>query len=218
VLDTTTPEAMALALQDASLDAMHALGVRGVRFNLVSPVGDAGQALSSRMAILAPRLRARGWHVQWYAHAHQLHEVLALHQRHPVACVLDHLAGMALTVASDDAAWQALAGLADLGAWVKLSGWYRLGVPALAASESTPGLVGALTEQHHIDTYRGLMPNLQRVAAMLGDRLVWGSDWPHTGRPAEAVPPYAATAWPVLAALGPERARAVAEAGARLYA
>ncbi len=86
-------------LSESALDAMHALGVRGVRLNLVSPVGDAGADLDARIAAWAPHLRARGWHLQWYVHAPQLATVLALHRRHALGCVLDHLAGMALNVA-----------------------------------------------------------------------------------------------------------------------
>ena len=54
-------------VDDHELDAMHALGVRGVRLNLVSPVGESGADVGRRFAALAPRLRARGWHLQWYA-------------------------------------------------------------------------------------------------------------------------------------------------------
>jgi predicted TIM-barrel fold metal-dependent hydrolase len=47
---------------DAELRDMHELGVRGVRFNMVSPVGNGAEMLDA----LAPRLRDIGWHVQWY--------------------------------------------------------------------------------------------------------------------------------------------------------
>ncbi len=233
VLDARSDATLTQALSDASLDAMHAVGVRGARLNLVSPVGDgAGRvggaggtggadghrsadtspspadtslSLEARFARMAPRLRARGWHVQWYATAAQLPRVLALHQAHPVDAVLDHLAGMATDVASDDAAWQALAGLADLGAWVKLSGWYRLGAPSPADAAQ------------HAAAYATLVPHIQRVAGMFQGRLLWGSDWPHTGRAASNVPPYAATWSPVEAALGQAGAQAARAGGAKRY-
>ena len=60
-------------IRDAQLDAMHAAGVRGVRFNLVSPVGNDAADLMA----LAPRLAERGWHAQWYARTHQLPQLVA---------------------------------------------------------------------------------------------------------------------------------------------
>jgi predicted TIM-barrel fold metal-dependent hydrolase len=93
-------------------------------------------------------------------------------------------------------AWAALQRLADQGAWVKLSGWYRL---------------------HAQAPYTELLPVVQRVAALFGPRLVWGSDWPHTRFAANALPPYASTWQPVLAALGDARAAQLHLAAAALY-
>lgn len=180
-------------VSDAALSAMHALGVRGVRFNLVSPLGNSPNALHT----LAPRLHALGWHVQWYANADQLAHIADVHAQNGLPCVLDHLAGMHADIASSDPAWQALATLASQGAWVKLSGWYRLQSQA---------------------PYGTLHANVARVAALVGDqRLVWGSDWPHTAFAADAMPPYASVWEPVLAVVGAARSRHVLAAGAQLY-
>ncbi|MBY0408844.1 MAG: amidohydrolase family protein [Burkholderiaceae bacterium] len=180
-------------ITDAALSTMHALGVRGVRFNLVSPLGNSAAALRT----LAPRLHALGWHVQWYANADQLALIADLHAQNGLPCVLDHLAGLHAGIPSSDPAWQALAMLASQGAWVKLSGWYRLQSQA---------------------PYGTLHANLARVAAMVGDqRLVWGSDWPHTAFAADAMPSYASVWEPVLAVLGAVRSRHVLAGGAPLY-
>lgn len=180
-------------ITDGELDRMHALGVRGVRFNLVSPVGNGHAGL----AALAPRLRDRGWHVQWYAQANQLTTIAALHEGTGLTAVLDHLAGLGATVAIDDQAWTALRTLAAQGAWVKLSGWYRLDAPA---------------------PYDALRTRILRVANELEDRLVWGSDWPHTAFTPDALPAYRSVWQPVVDALGAERAQQVRAAGALLYA
>ena len=179
-------------ITESALEALHAAGVRGVRFNLVSPVGNGAQA----MRALAPALKALGWHVQWYATAGQLAQIAELHAATGLPCVLDHLAGLHAALAPDDAAWQALARLADQGAWVKLSGWYRLQAQA---------------------PYSTLLGNVRRVAALVGDRLVWGSDWPHTAFAPDALPAYASVWAPVVEALGPARAAQVIQAGAVLY-
>lgn len=180
------------AVTDAELDRMHALGVRGVRFNLVSPVGNGPEAFRA----LAPRLKARGWHVQWYARHDQLATIAELHAGSGLTAVLDHLAGLHAGVATGDPAWAALQRLADQGVWVKLSGWYRL-------QASAP--------------YDALHAHIRRVASIAGDRMVWGSDWPHTAFPPEGLPPYASVWLPVVQALGEARAAAVREAGALLY-
>jgi predicted TIM-barrel fold metal-dependent hydrolase len=161
---------------DALLDAMHAEGVRGVRFNLVSPVGRGPRDFQA----LAPRLRARGWHAQWYAAPEQLATVARLHAGTGVACVLDHLGGMHAEIDAGDAAWAALGAIADVGGWVKLSGWYRL---------------------RAAEPYGPLHARIQRVAELFGAHCVWGSDWPHTCFAPEAMPAYASTLAPAVQAL-----------------
>ena len=174
-------------ISDAELDALHAAGVRGVRLNCVSPVGEAAD-IGQRFHRLAPRLRERGWHVQWYVAPGQLPEVAALHRNDAPVCVLDHLAGLPAGLADAHPAWPALQALAAQGAWVKLSGWYRLGA-------SPP--------------YDALLPMIDRVATLFDDRVAWGSDWPHTSFAAEQIPPYVSTWAPVVAALGAARAAAL---------
>ena len=174
-------------VDEATLDAMHAVGVRGIRFNQVSPVG-LHEDPAAVLRQLAPRLRARGWHVQWYLASTGVARLLPLQAETGLVFVLDHLAGMAHGLGTDDPAWTALAELAAGGAWVKLSGWYRLNDhPPFAAMHS----------------------HIARVAAMFGARTVWGSDWPHTSLgPAPALP-YAATFDPLRQVLGDVAAAAV---------
>jgi predicted TIM-barrel fold metal-dependent hydrolase len=154
--------------------------VRGVRFNLVSPVGLRDDPLPT-LRRLAPRLAERGWHVQWYAHATQLPLLAEWQQACAAPFVLDHLAGLLATLPDDDPAWAAAAALAAQGAWIKLSGWYRLGDQA---------------------PYARLLPAIRRAAALFGPRCVWGSDWPHTAFAPDQLPSYDSMLQPVRAALG----------------
>ena len=98
-----------------------------------------------------------------------------------VTCVLDHLAGFGARVQPTIPAWEALRTLAAEGAWIKLSGWYRLD-----ASEP----------------YAEVLPQVRRLADLFGERIVWGSDWPHTMFAPHAMPTYASTWRPVKEALG----------------
>ncbi len=176
------------SVTDAELAAMHACGVRGVRFNLVSPVGNGSEVFPA----LAPRLAELGWHVQWYATPEQLDTIAGLHAGLRLTAVLDHLAGLTPTHARREALWGALERVADTGAWIKLSGWYRLGATA---------------------PYDVLDPLIERVATLFWPRCVWGSDWPHTKflEPGIVAPPpaYRDTWAPVLRVLGTERATRV---------
>lgn len=172
---------------DAELDHLHAAGVRGVRFNRVSPAGHTGD-VEADLRRLAPRLRERGWHLQWYVHAAELPQLVRWQQRGDLTFVLDHVAGLHAALPADDAAWSAAQALAEAGAWIKLSGWYRLGAS---------------------DPYHALLNTVSRAAAMFGARTVWGSDWPHTAFAHDALPTYASVLNPLTASLGRPAANSV---------
>jgi predicted TIM-barrel fold metal-dependent hydrolase len=166
-------------VSDAELDHMQALGVRGVRFNLVSPAGHQGD-VEADLLQLAPRLRERDWQVQWYVRSGDLPRLLRWQAATGLRFVLDHLAGLEATLPLSDPAWASARALAEGGAWIKLSGWYRL-----AATEP----------------YAALQPQLRRAIELFGPRCVWGSDWPHTSFAAGQQPRYASTLAPVAEAL-----------------
>lgn len=180
----------------AALNGMQSAGVRGVRFNLVSPVGSARDDAIATLRRLVPTLRTRGWHVQWYVAAGELPLLARLQRETRLPFVLDHLAGLTPASGADSAAWEALGQLAGAGAWIKLSGWYRLQAAA---------------------PYAAMDPLIRRVAALFGDHVAWGSDWPHTSFAADAMPTYESLWEPVVRALGPWRALQARDAGARLY-
>jgi predicted TIM-barrel fold metal-dependent hydrolase len=181
----------------AGLQAMHELGVRGVRCNLVSPVGNSPGAVVR----LAPQLKELGWHVQWYAPPALLAEIAAFQSRHGLPCVIDHLAGLEPSLIADEGVWQSLRRIAEGGGWLKLSGWYRLGATA---------------------PYGELDETIRRAAEVFGEHCVWGSDWPHTmflegGCEAE-VPEYLQTWLPVPRSLPGARADRILRSNpVRLY-
>jgi predicted TIM-barrel fold metal-dependent hydrolase len=188
------------AVSADELQRWHALGVRGIRCNRVSPVGNH----HTDWAIWVPRLRELGWHVQWYAHGDQLHEIVRWQQTYRLPCVLDHVAGMHTRFAKDALAWQSLRQLAQAGAWIKLSGWYRLGLnPPDGASDRAPYDLAKL--------------KLAEICAMFKDRCVWGSDWPHTSFTSEQMPTYEQVWLPLQQALGGEAACKLSTVAVRLY-
>lgn len=168
-----------VSIEDHELDRLHHAGVRGVRFNLVSPAGPGGD-VAAQLRALAPRLRSRGWHVQWYVRPQDLPRLVPWQAQTGLRFVLDHLAGLAADLPDAHPAWAAAQALAEGGAWIKLSGWYRLGAAA---------------------PYAAMAPAIQRALAWFGPRAVWGSDWPHTSFLPGPAPPYGAMLWPIRAAL-----------------
>ncbi|GIT90581.1 2-pyrone-4,6-dicarboxylate hydrolase [Jannaschia pagri] len=140
---------------EAELDALAEAGVRGVRLNYVH-----GGILSwAGVQAMAPRLAARGMHVQMLMNAHRHMADLADAVRGmPVPVVFDHIGWPNLGAGPSEPGFDQLRGLvADGAALVKLSGLYRLcDAPYDAAAEHVASLATANP-----------------------DGCLWGSDWPH---------------------------------------
>ena len=130
------------------------LGVRGVRINLLNRAGLGLDAIPD----LARLVRPFGWHLQLLVGPGQIAEVAALAALHAMPVVVDHLA--MIRPGDAGAAVTELQRLLDTGeAYVKLSAPYRL-----AQAPGCPGiarLVARLVRSHP-------------------ERLLWGTDWPHT--------------------------------------
>ena len=148
---------------DAELERMHALGVRGVRYNAM-----AGEALYQGMEDMARRIAPLGWHVQTYAPLKLLAKVAPRLGALPVPVVIDHLGQPDEGVPVSSPEFQTVLGLVRDGAWVKLSGAYRV-------SNAPPpyGLAAAYA---------------RAFIAAAPDRCVWASDWPHPGYTAQPMP------------------------------
>ncbi|WP_343504211.1 amidohydrolase family protein [Alloyangia pacifica] len=158
------------ALPDAELEALHAAGVRGLRFSLWNPSNAVARPEDIRT--LAARVAPLGWHLQLHLHAEQT--LAAADVLKGLACpvVFDHMGRIPQRPEPQDhPAFGLIAGLAREGrAWVKLSG------PYLNRREGPEGAWDALA--------------LARAwIAAVPDRLVWGSDWPHiTEQPTPPAP------------------------------
>lgn len=142
---------------DDALDELHAHGVRGVRANLLNR---GGISLADAIA-LAPRLAQRGWHLQLQIDVSSFDAFDAL-ERLPLEVVVDHLGYMPIGKGADEPGFRRLLALVEAGrCYVKLSGPYRFTAWAR-------------------EGYGAVAPLARALAAANADRLVWGSDWPHT--------------------------------------
>lgn len=162
------------ATTDENLRAMHALGVRGVRINLhTAGRSDAGAA-RLMLEWTAARVAPFGWHVQVYTDLAVIAALRDLVPRLPTGIVIDHFGRSAGAGGVEQPGFDAVLSLLRQGvAHVKLSAAHRLSTaPDLADMD----------------------PIAQALIAANPDRVVWASDWPHSGRkgdlPPDAVHPF----------------------------
>ena len=138
-----------------TLDALHAQGVRGLRVNVASGHATSPDEIAQRFRTAARLCERHGWHMQSFLPAAMLAELPDLGDL-PVPLVLDHF-GL-ITRADAPEAADLMARLDGGRVWVKLSAPYRI-------------------------SDRPADPRVGRLARMLArnpERVLWGSDWPHT--------------------------------------
>ena len=146
--------------EDTQLQALHHGGVVGVRFNLVggAPLPDFQGAWRDTLT----RVAALGWQVEIHREAGDLPLVLEPLLKLGLKVVVDHFGRVDPALGVDDPGFRYLLSTgASRQVWVKLSAQYRNGGSEGGAHFA--GQAWPLLRQH------------------LGtDRLLWGSDWPHT--------------------------------------
>ncbi|MDH5265474.1 MAG: amidohydrolase family protein [Betaproteobacteria bacterium] len=145
---------------DAVLGDLHALGVRGVRVNVVDVKEGGGELPLERLRGLARRIAPRGWHLELLAHVDGFPALDRDLADFPVEVVFGHLGYVRTGRGIDAPGFRALLRLLESGrAWVKLTGPYRISAGTMPHAD-----VAAFARE------------LLRAAP---DRVVWGSDWPH---------------------------------------
>ncbi len=145
----------------AELQRLHGLGVRGLRVNFVTPQS-WGMTTPDMLATLAAKVAPLGGHIQVFVHPEQLLAMAGLLRGLSVALVVDHMARLDPAQGANGEAFDLLCRLLDGGnTWVKLSGAY------MRSAVGGPG-------------YDDTVAAGQALVRRAPERLVWGSDWPHT--------------------------------------
>ena len=148
------------AISDAQLQTLADAGVVGIRLNLIGLPTPPLHA-PEWQALLA-HIAARGWHVEVHAQAQRLPEILPALLAAGCRVVVDHFGRPDPALGVTDPGFAYLLQQADSGrVWVKLSAPYRnwpAGKEGDAGRQAAALLLRAYTAQ----------------------RLMWGSDWPHT--------------------------------------
>jgi predicted TIM-barrel fold metal-dependent hydrolase len=141
---------------EAEIERLDRCGVRGVRINTRNkgglPLAAAGK--------LAARIAPFGWSLQLQINPEQLPDIAAMLSGIRLPVVIDHLGFIPLATETTSLHVDALKKLMDTAeAYVKLTAPYRL------------------TKDRH---YKGFVDVVSTLAVSHAERLLWGSDWPHT--------------------------------------
>ncbi|WP_321937490.1 amidohydrolase family protein [Paraburkholderia sp. J8-2] len=148
---------------EAELRTLHDHGVRGVRLNLeVKGQRDHAVALA-QLQRAAQTVAPLGWSIQIYADVDVAAAMAPTIAKLPVPVILDHFAGVrvARQPEQQDAFETVLQLVKEGNVYVKLSAPYR-------ASRQTPD-------------FADIGPFAQQLIRTRPDRMLWASDWPHTG-------------------------------------
>ncbi|WP_176456562.1 amidohydrolase family protein [Bordetella genomosp. 4] len=141
-------------VSDSELDSLQDHGVRGVRLNFHVHAATDPSVLIQRFRAVADRIGGRGWHVQLHVDSQALALLAPVLRNADMTVVLDHFGGGA-------ASMKTLASLLPCRhVWMKLSAPYRVS---------------------QVAEYADLAPMVRQCLEIAPDRLVWASDWPHTG-------------------------------------
>ena len=147
-------------ITDKELEAMHALGVRGIRFNVVDVATEKGVLPMRAVRRMAERIAPLGWHVQFLMHVDDYPDVEKMFDGFPTDIVVDHFGYMKAAKTAQHANFQAFLRLMKGGrCWCKFTGAYRI-------------------SSHHMP-YPDVTPLAHAIIDANPNRVVWGTDWPH---------------------------------------
>jgi 2-pyrone-4,6-dicarboxylate lactonase len=146
-------------ISDAELDALHAGGMRGIRFNFLKRLVD--DAPKDKFLAVAPRIVRLGWHVVVYFEADILDEMLPFLAAIPTPIVIDHMGRPDVSQGPDGADMTAFRALLDSRADI----WVKVTCPDRLSAQGEP--------------YDDFVAAVRPLVETYPDRVLWGTDWPH---------------------------------------
>ncbi|NBS95942.1 MAG: 2-pyrone-4,6-dicarboxylate hydrolase [Betaproteobacteria bacterium] len=155
------------SITDAELQALHAAGVRGVRFNFVKRLVDFTP--KDELMEIASRVAELGWHVVIYFEAQDLAELWDFFSGLPTIVVVDHMGRPDVRAPIDGPEFQRFLRFMHEHPNV----WSKVSCPERLSVTGPPALRG---EQA---AYRDVVPFARCVVDTFPERVLWGTDWPH---------------------------------------
>ena len=154
-------------IADRDLEAMHAAGVRGVRFNFIKRLVDFTPR--EELIEIARRIAPLGWQVVIYFEAPDLPELWNFFTALPTPVVVDHMGRPEIGKPVDGPEFTLFQRL--LAEHPNI--WTKVTCPERLSVTGPPALNG---ERH---PYRDVIPFARRLVERFPDRVIWGTDWPH---------------------------------------
>jgi predicted TIM-barrel fold metal-dependent hydrolase len=148
-------------LSDVEMDKLNAVGVRGARFHLGKRWGQAHDPADVRRSM--DRVREIGWHARLHISGSDVADWgWFLQSMKGLTMVIDHMGHLDLSLGVEQPAMKwILDQLREEHWWVKLSNGNRDSVMETGWDDA--------------------IPFAQAFIAAAPDRMIWGTDWPHTG-------------------------------------
>jgi len=148
------------SVRDEELDALHAAGVRGVRFNFVKRLVDA--LPKDTLVEIAQRIQRLGWHIVIYFEAQELPELYDFIAGLPGIVVVDHMGRPDVTKPVDGPEFQLFVRLMREHSNI----WSKVTCPERLSKLGGP-------------EYRDVVPFARHLVEAFSDRVLSGTDWPH---------------------------------------
>ncbi|CAB4910173.1 MAG: amidohydrolase family protein [Actinobacteria bacterium] len=144
----------------AELERMHALGVRGVRFNYVKRLVDPKPDDYYRGII--EKIRPLGWHVVLYFEPSDLEEKKEFFNSLNIPLVIDHMGRPDVTKPVEGPEFEMF--LDFMRGNPKI--WCKVSCPDRLSLSGSP-------------LYTDVVPFAKTIVEEFPDRVLWGTDWPH---------------------------------------
>ena len=182
------------SFSDAQYRDMHDAGVRGVRFNFMPHLGaSADLGVVERVV---ERIKGMGWHIVLHLHPTVIIPLSEWINKLPVTFVIDHMGRVPAAAGVTQPPFRALLELVkNERCWIKVCGSERISMPPYA--EAIP-IAAALVEAG-------------------GERVLWGTDFPHPNASHEADEAALVELVPKFAPDATVRRRFLVDNPARLY-
>jgi 2-pyrone-4,6-dicarboxylate lactonase len=179
---------------DAQYRELDDAGVRGVRFNFMPHLGASADLGVVERVI--DRIRGMGWHVVLHLHSSVIIPMSAWIQKLPLPFVIDHMGRVPAAAGAAQPPFKALLDLVkNERCWVKVCGSERISMPPY---------------DHAI----AIATALVRAG---GDRVLWGTDFPHPNATHDADEADLVELVPKFAPAAADRQRFLVDNPARLY-
>lgn len=154
-------------ISEEELHALHAAGVRGVRFNFVKRLVDFTS--KEELIKVANKIAPLGWHIVVYFEAQDLPELWDFFTSLPTTVVVDHMGRPDVTKPVDGE---------EFNLFVKLmrehkNVWSKLSCPERLSKTGPKALDGERAP------YKDVVPFARRLMQEFPDRVLFGTDWPH---------------------------------------